>query len=243
VPMTYSEGRSTRPQNPEGCMEITSPLGTVRRKRHLTLEEAAARARLEVDDVKALEENRIYRFPSVDEALATTLVYATSLGVSEREARELAGLPVPTRARWNFKRWVVAATLSLVVATLFVFAVKPGLLPYRIAPTAGGGPAAAPAKLPPPWQIRVDVYNGTGIPNAATKVANEVGGPLAYRIGTVKNAKRTDYLVTSVYYPPGAAEIAQRLASQLGIGVTALPSGDDRNRLVVIVGSDRARGT
>ena len=88
-------------------MEITSPLGTVRKKRHLTLEEAAARARLEVDDVKALEENRIYRFPSVDEALATTLVYATSLGVSEREARELAGLPVPTRARWNFKRWVV----------------------------------------------------------------------------------------------------------------------------------------
>jgi hypothetical protein len=223
-------------------MEITSPLGTVRKKRHLTLEEAAARARLEVDDVKALEENRIYRFPSVDEALATTLVYVTSLGVSEREARELAGLPVPTRARWNFKRWVVVATLSLVVATLFVFAVKPGLVPYRIAPTASG-PAAAPPQLPPPWQIRVDVYNGTGIPNAATTLANEVGGPLAYRIGTVKNAKRTDYLVTRVYYPPGAAEIAQRLAGQLGIGVTALPSGKDRKRLVVIVGSDRARGT
>ena len=135
---------------------------------------------------------------------------------------------MPTRARWNFKRWVVVATLSLVVATLFVFAVNPGLLPYRIAPTAGG-PAAAPAKLPPPWQIRVDVYNGTGIPNAATKVANEVGGPLAYRIGTVKNAKRTDYLATRVYYPPGAAEIAQRLAGQLGVGVTALPSGGDRS--------------
>jgi LytR cell envelope-related transcriptional attenuator len=242
VPMTYSEGCRTQPQNPEGCMEITSPLGTVRRKRHLTLEEAAARAHLEVDDVRALEENRIYRFPSVDEALATTLVYATALGVSEREALELAGMPVPTRARWNVKRWIVAAVLSLAVATLFIFALSPGLVPYGIAPTADS-PAEAPPKLPPPWEIRVDVYNGTGIPNAATKVANEVGGPLAYRIGTVKNAKRTDYIVTRVYYPPGATEIAERLAHQLGVGVTALPSGGDRNRLVVIVGSDRARGT
>lgn len=211
-------------------------------KRRLTLEEAAARARLELDDVRALEENRIYRFPSVDEALAATLVYATALGVSEREARELAGMSVPTQARWSFKRWVVAAALTLVVAVLFLLAVNPGLVPYRITPVASG-PTQTPAKLPPPWEIRVDVYNGTGIPNAATKIANEVGGPLAYRIGTVENAKRTDYIVTRVYYPPGAEAIAQRLAGQLGVGVTALPSGGDRNRLVVIVGSDRARGT
>ena len=223
-------------------MEITSPLGAVRKKRHLTLEEAAARARLELDDVKALEENRIYRFPSVDEALAATLVYATALGVSEREARELAGMPVPTRARWSFGRWVVASSLALVAAALLLVSLNPGLVPYRIAPTADG-PVQAPPKLPPPWEIRVDVYNGTGIPNAATKIANEVGGPLAYRVGTVENAKRTDYVITRVYYPPGANAIAQRLAGQLGVGVTALPSGDDRNRLVVIVGSDRARGT
>ncbi len=119
---------------------------------------------------------------------------------------------------------------------------NPGLVPYRITPAASG-PTQTPTKLPPPWEIRVDVYNGTGIPNAATKIANEVGGPLAYRIGTVENAKRTDYIVTRVYYPPGAEAIAQRLAGQLGVGVTALPSGNDRNRLVVIVGSDRARGT
>ncbi len=100
MPMTW-EGRGAQPQNPEGCMEITSPLGAVRMKRRLTLEEAAARARLELDDVRALEENRIYRFPSVDEALAAILVYATALGVSEREARELAGMPVPTQARWS----------------------------------------------------------------------------------------------------------------------------------------------
>lgn len=242
MPMTL-EGRSPRPQNPEGCMEMTSPLGAVRRKRRLTLEEAAARARLEVDDVRALEENRIYRFPSVDEALAATLVYATALGVSEREARELAGMPVPTRARWNFRRWVVTAALTLAAAAFLIIALNPGFVPYRIEPVSNGPAQAPPPKLPPPWEIRVDVYNGTGLPNAATRIANEVGGPLAYRIGTVKNAKRTDYIVTRVYYPPGAAAIAQRLAGQLGVGVTALPSGGDRNRLVVIVGSDRARGT
>ncbi len=131
-------------------MEITSPLGTVRKKRHLTLEEAAARARLEVDDVKALEENRIYRFPSVDEALATTLVYATSLGVSEREARELAGMPVPTRARWNFKRWVVVATLSLVVATLFVFAVEPRPPPLPDRPDCRRSGGRHPRSFPRP---------------------------------------------------------------------------------------------
>jgi len=136
----------------------------------------------------------------------------------------------------------VAAALTLVAAGLLLIAVSPGLLPYRIESVAGG-PAEAPPKLPPPWEIRVDVYNGTGLPNAASRIANEVGGPLAYRIGNVENAKRRDYVVTRVYYPPGADAIAQRLAGQLGVGITALPSGGDRNRLVVIVGSDRARDT
>jgi hypothetical protein len=42
-----------------------------------------------------------------------------------------------------------------------------------------------------------------------------------------------------VYYPPGAEGIARRLARELGIGVTALPGGDDPHRLVVIVGRKR----
>jgi hypothetical protein len=78
------------------------------------------------------------------------------------------------------------------------------------------------------------------MPNAATLMANEVAGPLAYRLGTVENAERLDYVQTRVYYPPGSQEIAKRLADDLGVQTTALPTGDDANRLVVIVGLDRA---
>jgi hypothetical protein len=97
-------------------------------------------------------------------------------------------------------------------------------------------------RLPPPWEIRVDVFNGTEVPNAATRVANEIGGPLAYRIGTVENANRLDYVATRVYYPPGSETIAKRLADELGVETAALPGKPEPNRLVVIVGSDVARG-
>jgi hypothetical protein len=56
-------------------------------------------------------------------------------------------------------------------------------------------------------------------------------------MGEVKNANRRDYRQTRVYYPPGAEDIARRLAAELGIGMTALPGGDNPRRLVVIIGS------
>ena len=88
----------------------------------------------------------------------------------------------------------------------------------------------------------MDVYNGTTTPNAATEIANEIGGPLAYRIGDVANADRDDYVETRVYFPPGAEAIASRLAEELGVSITALPGGKDERRLIVIVGTDRAGG-
>ena len=89
--------------------------------------------------------------------------------------------------------------------------------------------------LPEPWEIQVDVYNGTGAGNAAASMANRVAG-LAYQIGKVGNANRDDYRKTLVYYPPGGQEIGARLAHELSIGTAALPGGDNPNRLVVIVG-------
>lgn len=214
----------------------TSPLGLARVRRRLSIEEAAARTRLDPEDLRCLEEGRIYRFPSVDDALAAALIYATALGVSAREARQIAGLP-SSRERWSIRRWVGMLAFAAALAALAWFAVVPEVRePSSAEPTA----AELEQKLSPPWEIRVDVYNGTDVPNAATHLANEIGGPLAYRLGTVENAERLDYTKTRVYYPPGSHEIAKRLAEELGVETAALPGGEDPNRLLVIVGRDLA---
>ncbi|MGH3032449.1 MAG: LytR C-terminal domain-containing protein, partial [Gaiellaceae bacterium] len=91
--------------------------------------------------------------------------------------------------------------------------------------------------LPRPWEIQVDVYNGTKRGNAAAGLANRIAG-MAYAIRDVRNAKRRDYPKTRVYFPPGAEAIAARLADELGVTTAALPGGDDDRRLVVIVGGN-----
>ena len=191
--------------------------------------------------MRSLEEGRIYRFPSVSDALAATLVYATALGnlgargaQARRVARRPRLLVVPAHRRDRGPgRDGRARRLAL-----------------RHPAGARGGhtggapstPAEAQTKLPPPWEIRVDVLNGTSTPGAATSLSNEIGGPLAYRMGTVGNAPRLDYVQTRVYYAPGSEAIAQRLADELGLEITELPSGKDPNRLLVIVGTDQAAG-
>ncbi len=218
-----------------------SPLGAARARRRLTVEEVAARSGLEADEVRSLEEGRIYRFPSVSDALAATLVYATALGISEREARKLAGLRGGRGSR-SYRRigalaaLVAAAVLAgwlLVVPQVRETAAPTGVLRRRRgegeAPAPVGGPGGRPERNRP-------------VAGAATSLSNEIGGPLAYRLGTVGNADRLDYVQTRVYYPPGSEAIAQRLADALGLEMTELPSGKDPNRLLVIVGTDQASG-
>ena len=162
-----------------------------------------------------------------------------------------AVLPVPEQA-WarpaGPRRRLLAAPVLRRVVALVAFAVAAGTLfwstaPSRVlrhTPTSAPAPAPAakarPAALPQPWQIRVDVYNGTATDGAAGRLADEVAG-LAYRVGAVANATQADYFETRVYYPPGGRAIAERLATQLGVGTMALPGGDDPRRLVVIVGT------
>jgi hypothetical protein len=218
----------------------TSPLGAARLRRRLTIEEAAARAEMEIDAVRSLEENRVYRFGSNADALAAALVYAAALGVSEREARDLAGLPVRPRliAPWWRRRWLAVGSAAAAVAVALGLFLQPNLAAEN-SPAAIVAPKRSTPKpaLPERWEIQVDVYNGTTIGNAAASVANEIAG-LAYRMGEVENAKRRDYRETRVYYPPGAEEIARRLANELGVETAALPAGDNPRRLVVIVGSN-----
>jgi hypothetical protein len=196
---------------------------------------------MEVDQVKSLEENCMYRFGSNANALAAALVYATALGISEREARQIAGLPVTSRLvnPWSLRRSTAICAFIAAIGTLVWFGFRPEFgsePPTAATPAASQTPADPTAALPEVWEIRVDVYNGTGAGNAAASMANRVAG-LAYQIGKVGNAKRDDYRKTLVYYPPGGQEIAARLAQQLGVGTAALPAGDNPNRLVVIVGS------
>src|SRR5919108_2666007 len=72
-----------------------SPFAVARLHRQLTLAEIARRAGISEEEARWLEEGRVYRFPSPDDALLAALLYATALGIDNREARELAGLPVP----------------------------------------------------------------------------------------------------------------------------------------------------
>jgi hypothetical protein len=216
----------------------SSPLVAARLRRRLTLEEAAALAHLEVDDIKSLEESRTYRFPTTADAIAATVVYASALGITEREARELAGMSVDSVVeRWSLRRWAIVLGFLAVLAAFAVFVLRPQIVPVTPSVPTARAPAqpTAPAALPERWEIQVDVYNGTRKGNAASSLANEIAG-MAYAIGEVRNADRRNYAQTRVYYPPDAEAIAKRLAAELGVTTTALPGGDDSNRLVVIVG-------
>jgi LytR cell envelope-related transcriptional attenuator len=215
----------------------TSPFGAARLSRRLTLEQAAARANMDVDAVKSLEDNCIYRFGSNADALAAALVYAASLGINEREARRLAGLPVPSRLDpWSPRRTLAALSFLLTCAVLAWFVAWPQFFPETPSAAAASAPSSPPAVLlPARWQIQVDVFNGTTRGNAAAGLANQIAG-LAYKMGTVGNAKQRNYQLTLVYYPPGGEGIAKRLAAELGLGTRALPGGDNPLRLMVIVG-------
>lgn len=210
-----------------------SPLTTLRLQRKLTIEEAAKRAALWPEQVEWLEEGKLYRFPRHDTAVLALLRYATALGIDHREARRLSGMPVEPPRRRPVARWLAAgAAIAVVVAVTLVFAVDLG----------GNGPAArraAPA-LPPPWRYSVDVLNGSGDINYTRQVASRVGS-FGYRIQHVTKASRFDYRATAVYYEPGGAAAAARLAGQIGCGSPKpLPGGTNPHRLVVIVGPARA---
>jgi transcriptional regulator with XRE-family HTH domain len=58
-----------------------SPLARARLHRKLTVEETARRAGITAEEVRWLEEGRVYRFPRPDDALIATALYATALGL------------------------------------------------------------------------------------------------------------------------------------------------------------------
>jgi transcriptional regulator with XRE-family HTH domain len=208
-----------------------SPLARARLHRQLTVEEAARRAGLTADEVRWLEEGRVYRFAAPDDALVAAVLYSSALGIDNREARRLAGLPVSASERYRLPRVLVLAGLAAAAGALVAVLA----LPRGDHSPSAAATRAAQALLPPPWRIRVSVLNGSGDINYTRRVASRVGS-FAYRIAKVDRADRFDYRQTAVYFPPGAEAIAVRLAQQLGVATQPLPGGKDRRHLYVIVG-------
>jgi hypothetical protein len=214
----------------------TPPLTSARMRRQLTVEAAAKLARLTPDEVTWLEEGKLYRFPSGDSASLALMLYATGLGISRREARSLAGLPLVARPRREQVRQVAGMLIAAVVVVSIAGAfVLPGLLHGATKPVSAAAPRT---DLPPTWKVEVDVLNGSGDMNYTRTVADKIGA-MAYRIERVTRATRFDYTRTAVYFPPGAEALGQRLAGQLGVQALPLPGGTNARRLVVIVGPAR----
>jgi len=208
-----------------------SPLASARLQRSLTVDEPARRAGLTSDQIEWLEEGRVYRFPSADDALIAVLLYATALGIDQDEARGLARLPVlPRPQRYPRTRIVSAAAGVLLIVALAV--------------TLVGGFGSNAKKgtktkaLPPPWKFRVDVLNGGGDIYYTRALASKIGA-LGYKIKRVAKANRFDYPSTAVYFEPGGDAYGNRLARQLGVQAKPLPGGTDPHRLVVIAGPPR----
>ncbi len=213
-----------------------SALARARLHRQLTIEETARRAGISAEQVRWLEEGRVYRFPRPDDALAATVLYASALGIDNREARELAGLPVPPLPveRNPLPRLVV---IGAVVIALAAFAT------LLVVPRPGGNHATGgnDAILPAPWRIAVTVLNGSGDINYTRQVASRVGA-FGYTIKKVGRASSFAYPQTAVYFPPRCEGVALRLAKQLGVATKPLPGGSGACQLFVIVGPARGPG-
>jgi transcriptional regulator with XRE-family HTH domain len=220
-----------------------SPLGRARLHRQLTVDDTARRAGISAEELRWLEEGRIYRFADSDRALLATMLVASALGVDHREALALAGLPVPPKPlganplrRLAAVGAIGAAGLALTLA-LVLARNGPGTPPSAKPSTA----ASAAATLPAPWAIKVVVLNGSGDIVYTRSVASRIQA-LSYRVVDVGKAGSFNYPQTQVYYPPGAEAIGLRLAKQLAAPLEPLPGGNDRMRLVVIVGPRRGPG-
>ena len=139
-----------------------SPLARARLHRQLTVEETARRAGITAEEVRWLEEGRVYRFPKPDDALIATALYATALGLDNREARELAGLPVPPQP---IERNPLARLLVYVMSTVLFpldFTFPPSMVAAALGFTllltavASIGPALAAARLKVSYALRYE---------------------------------------------------------------------------------------
>ena len=110
-----------------------SALARARVQRQLTVDEAARRSGLTEEEVVWIEDGRLYRFGSSDQATLGLLLYATALDISRREARRLAGLPLVELAVAD------PSDLDAVGRHLFDRGIYVTLAPYPVVPRQEAG--------------------------------------------------------------------------------------------------------
>lgn len=104
------------------------------------------------------------------------------------------------------------------------------------------GTAAPPTGPPlrtPPENIHVEVLNGSGVPGAATRLAErlQVAGFVVTGVGT---ADRDDYTTTTVRHDPAYDESGRTLNAAVSGSLIAVDASLGRT-LVVVVGSDNPK--
>jgi transcriptional regulator with XRE-family HTH domain len=216
--------------HPLDAMPQTSPLAAARDRRGLSVNQVAYRSGLSEEEIRWLEEGRLYRFPSQSAAALAAVLYATGLGIDRYEARRLAGLPVSGSLRVNARaRLIVVGAVAALLSALAVMVFTPNL---RVTQTRTVE-AIPNANLLPPWKLNVTVENGNGDISWTRTMASRIGA-MGYTIAKVGRADRFDYPASAVYYGTGGRDLGLRLARQLRVGAQEAPGLGERDLLVVV---------
>ena len=216
--------------HPLDAVPEPSPLADARERHGLSVTQVAYRTGLSEQEIEWLEEGRLYRFPSQNQAVLSAVVYATAVGIDRSEARRLAGLPVTGTVRVNAKaRLIVVGAMAALLSALAVMVLTPNL---RITQTRTVE-AIPNANLVSPWKLDVTVENGIGDITWTREVASRIGA-MGYTVAKVGRADRFDYASSTVYYGTGGKDVGVRLARQLGVEAQQAPGLDDRQLLVIV---------
>lgn len=106
-------------------------------------------------------------------------------------------------------------------------------------PRGTAAPQTGPPLRTPPERIRVEVLNGSGVPGAATRLAERLSaaGFVVTRVGT---ADRDDYATTTVRHDPAYNESGRTLNAAIS-GSTIQVDPALSGTLVVVVGTDNPK--
>ena len=189
-----------------------------------------------------LEEGRVYRFPSVDAALAEALLLAAALGVDLREARGLAGqtgLVLVRRRRVGGRLLILLAVAAAAGALVAAFTLP---LPWSGEGDAAPVRAAPKAKpLAAPWRTRSTCSTAAAASSARAR-SRAGSAPSRTRSATSAAPTRSTTRRPRSTTSAAARLNAIRLARSLGVVTKPLPGGSNPRRLVVVVGPARGPG-